>query len=86
MGRLDFRRSAAYPAPPVPHSLHDETDDAHVFDGDLVEALDDGLPVEPIVEPAVEPELESELALPLGCRWRVPLTQVHNPSGVLLLY
>ena len=22
----------------------------------------------------------------LGCRWRVPLTQVHNPSNVLLLY
>ena len=27
-----------------------------------------------------------EPALPLGCRWRVPLTRVHNPSGVLLLY
>ena len=24
--------------------------------------------------------------LPLGYRWRVPLTRVHNPSGVLLLY
>ena len=22
----------------------------------------------------------------LGCRWRVPLTRVHNPSGVLLVY
>ena len=22
----------------------------------------------------------------LGCRWRLPLTQVHNPSDVLLLY
>ena len=44
MGRLDFGRSAAYLAPPVPHALHD--DDADVVDGDLVEAFDDGLPVE----------------------------------------
>ena len=51
-----------------------------VVDGDLVEALDDGLPIEPTVEPEPKP------ALPLGCRWRVPLTRVHNPSGVLLLY
>ena len=80
MGRPDFRRSTVYPAPPVPHALHDA--DADVVDGDLAEALDDGLPVEPAVEPAVEPEPEP--ALPLGCRWRVPLTRVHNPSGVLL--
>ena len=80
MGRPDFGRSAAYPAPPVPHALHD--DDADVVDGDLVEALGDGLPVEPIVEP--EPELEP--ALSLGSMWRVPLTLVHNPSEVLLLY
>ena len=78
MGLPDFGRSAAYPSPPVPHALHD--DDDNVVDGDLVEALDDGLPVEPIVEPEPEP------ALPLGCRWRVPLTRVHDPSGVLLLY
>ena len=26
------------------------------------------------------------VTLPLGCRWRVPLTRVLNPSGVLLLY
>ena len=78
MGRLDFGRSTAYLAPPVPHALHD--DDADVVDGDLAEALDDGLPVEPVFEP------EPELALPLGCRWRVPLTRVHNPSVVLLLY
>ena len=58
MGRLDFGRSAAYPTPPVPHALHD--DDAN---GDLVEALDDGLPIEPVVEP--EPEPEPEPALPL---------------------
>ena len=58
----------------IPHALHD--DDADVVDGDLAEAFDDGLPVEPVVE--------LELALPLGCRWRVPLTRVHNPSSVLL--
>ena len=29
---------------------------------------------------------ELKPALPLGCRWRVPLTRVHNPYGVLLLY
>ena len=29
---------------------------------------------------------EPELAVPLRCRWRVPLTRVHNPFGVLLLY
>ena len=80
MGRPDFRRSASYPAPPVPHALHDDDDDAHVIDEDLAEALDDGLPIEPVVEPKPEP------ALPLGCRWRVPLTRVHNPSSVLLLY
>ena len=78
MGCPDFGRSSAYPAPPVPHALHD--DDVDVVDGDLAEALDDGLPIELAVEP------EPELALPLGCRWRVPLTRVHNPSGVLLLY
>ena len=78
MGRPDFGRSLAYPTPPVPHALHD--DDANVVDGDVDEALDDGVPVEHVIE------LESEPALPLGCRWRVPLTWVHNPSGVLLLY
>ena len=58
MGQPDFGRSAAYLAPPVPHALHD--DDADVVNGDLVEALDDGLSVEPVVEP------EPEQALPLG--------------------
>ena len=76
MGRPNFGRSAVYPAPPVPHALHD----ADVVDGDLAEALDDRLLVEPVVQ------LELERALPLGCRWRVPLTRVHNPSVVLLLY
>ena len=78
MGRPDFGRSAAYPAPLVPHALHDDDNDAHVVNGELAEALDDGLPVEPTVEP--------EPALPLGCKWRVPLTRVHNSFGVLLLY
>ena len=66
MGRPDFGRSTVYPAPPVPHALHD--DDDNVVDGDLAEAFDDGLPVELAIEPEPEP------ALPLGCRWRVPLT------------
>ena len=43
-------------------------------DGDIAEVVHDGLPVE--LKPT----------LPLGCRYRVPLTQVHNPSCVLLLY
>ena len=34
----------------------------------------------------IEVVAELEPTLPLGRRWRVPLTQVHNPSGVLLLY
>ena len=84
MGRPYFGGSSAYPAPPVAHALHD--DDADVVDGDLVEAVDDGLPVELAVEPEPKLEPEPEPALPLGCRWRVPLTLVHNPFGVLLLY
>ena len=80
MGRLDFRRLAAYPTPSVAHALHDDDVDADVVDGDLIEAVHDGLPIEPAAEPKPEP------ALPLGFRWRVPLTRVHNPSGVLLLY
>ena len=78
MGRPNFGQSAAYPAPPVSHALHDGNVD--VVDGDIVEALDDGLPIEHVVEPEPEPTLS------LGCRWRVPLTRVHNPSGVLLIY
>ena len=76
MGRPDFGRPAAYPAPPVAHALHD--DDTNVVDGDVAEAVQDGLPTELAVQP--------EPTLPLGCRWRVPLTRVHNSSGVLLLY
>ena len=60
------------------HALHDA--DVDVGDGDLLEAVHDGLPAQLAAKPEVE------LALPFGCRWRVPLTQVHNPSGVLLLY
>ena len=77
MGSPDFGRSAAYPAPPFPHALHDD-------DADVVKGLDDGLPIEYGVQP--EPEVEPEATLPLGCRWRVPLTWVLNPSSVLLLY
>ena len=80
MGRPDFGRPAAYVAPPLTHALLDNDVDADVVDGDLAEVVDDGLPVEPAAK------LEPEPALPLGCRWRVPLTRVHNPSGVLLLY
>ena len=76
MGRPDFGQSTAYPAPPIAYALHDDDDD--VVDEDLVGAVNDGLPI--------KPEPEPEPALPLGCRWRVPLTRVHNPSGVLLLY
>ena len=72
MGRLDFRRLAAYSAPPVAHALHDN--DVDVVDGHVAKVVHDGLQAEP------------EPALSLGCRCRVPLTQVHNPSSVLLLY
>ena len=59
-------------APLVAHALHD--DDVDVVNGDVPEAVHDRLPAKP------------ELTFPFGCRWRVPLTRVHNPSGVLLLY
>ena len=86
MGRPNFGQSAAYPAPLVTHALHDDNVDvvdgdlAKDVDGDLAKDVDDGLPVKPAVEQEPEP------ALPLGCRWRVPLTWVHNPFDVLLLY
>ena len=70
MGRRDFGQPTAYPTPPVAHALHD--DDADVIDGDVAKYIDDGLSVEP------------DPAFLLGCRWRVPLTRVHNPSGALL--
>ena len=81
MGRPDFGRSAPFPAPPFPHALHDKD-----VDGVVAEGMDDGLPAEHVVQPEVEAEVEPEPALPLGCRWRVPLTRVLNPAGVLLLY
>ena len=81
MGRPYFRQSAPYPAPSLPHALHDDD-----VDGIIVEGLDDGLPVEHGIQPEPQAEVEPELALPLRCRWRVPLTWVLNPSGVLLLY
>ena len=84
MSRPDFGRSAAYPTPPLPHALHD--DDADVVDGYVAKGLDDGLLVEHGVQPELESEVEPEPALPLGCKWRVPLTWVLNPSGVFLLY
>ena len=72
MGLPDFRRLAPYPAHPVSHALHD--DNVDVVDGDVVKAVDDGLQIEPAAEP--------KPALPLGCRWRVPLTWVNNVSDV----
>ena len=65
----------------MPHALHDDD-----VDGVVAEGMDDGLLVEHDVQPETEAEVEPEPALPLGCRWRVPLTRVLNPSGVLLLY
>ena len=78
VGRPDFGRPHEDPAPPPAHALHGA--DVDVGDGDLPEAIHDGLSAQPAVEPEVE------LALPFECRWRVPLTQVHNTFGVLLLY
>ena len=71
MGRPDFRLSTAYLALPITHTLHDDNIDVDVdvdvINGDLTKVVHNGLPVEPATE------LEPELALPLGCRWRVPL-------------
>ena len=76
MGRPNFGQLAAHTAALVAHAFYH--DDTNVVDGDMVEAVHNGLPVD--ATPKLEP------ALPLGCRWRVPLTRVHNPSSVLLLY
>ena len=45
MGQLDFGQPTAYPAPLVAHALHDDDADvnADVIDGDLAEAIHDGL-------------------------------------------
>ena len=63
-------------APLAPHHLHD---DGNVVDGDTIEGLHHGLPTEPKL-------VELKPADPLGFRWRVPLSWVHNPSSVLALY
>ena len=78
VGRPDFGRPHADLPPPPAQAMHDA--DVDVGDGDLPEPVHHGLPGHPPAEPEVQ------LPLPLGCRWRVPLTRVHNPSGVLLLY
>ena len=70
-GRPDFRRPTA---PPVPHHLHDDGD---AVDGNTVEGIQYGLPTE---------SAEREPVDSLGFRWRVPLSWVYNPSGVLALY
>ena len=62
-------------APPVPYHLHDDDD---VVDRDATEGLQHGLPA--------KPEVEVEPTDPLGFRWRVPLSWVHNSSSVLTLY
>ena len=79
MGRLDFGQLAT---PPVSHQLHDDGD---AVDGDAVERLQHRLPTEPELEPEAKPT-ERESANQLGFRWKVPLSWVHNPSGVLALY
>ena len=76
MGRLDFGRPVAYPAPPVAYALHD--DDADVIYGDVIKVVDDEL--------SAELTIELKPTLSLRCRWRVPLTRAHNPSNILLLY
>ena len=54
MGRPDFGQLVAYPAPPITHTLHDNNVDADVVEGDLSEAVDDGLPVELAAELKLE--------------------------------
>ena len=80
-GSTRFWEISTYPAPPFVHALHDDD-----VDGVVAEGMDDGLPAEPGIQPEPEAEVQPEPALPLGCRWRVPLTWVLNSSGVLLLY
>ena len=71
-GATQFRATSSIFSTSSCHALHDN--DVDVIDGDVAKAVHAGLQVEP------------KPALPLDCRCRVPLTQVHNPSGVLLLY
>ena len=58
--------------PATPPIPHHLHYDGDVVDGDAVKGLQHGLPAEPID--------------PLGFRWRVPLSWVHNPFGVLALF
>ena len=76
MGRPYFGLPAAHPVPLVAHVLHD--DNVNVVYGNVAEGVHNGLPAKAMAE--LEP------ALPLRCRWKVPLTRVHNSFGVLLLY
>ena len=71
MGRPYFGQPTS---PTVPHHLHDNGD---AVDGEAVEDIQHGLPAKPIKHEPIDP---------LGFRWRVPLSWVHNPSGVLALY
>ena len=77
MGRPDFGQPIA---PLVPHHLHDDGD---ALDGDAVEGIQYGLPTE--LEVQAKPA-KLEPVYPLRFRWRVPLSWVHNPYGVLTLY
>ena len=45
MGQPNFGGPIAYPAPLVAHALHD--DDIDVIEGDVVEAVHDGLSAQP---------------------------------------
>ena len=58
--------------PTAPPVPHHLHHDGDAVDGDAVEGIQHGLP--------------TELTDPLGFGWRVPLSWVHNPSGVLALY
>ena len=74
MGRPDFGQPTT---PLVAQHLHDDGD---AVDGDATEGLQNESPAEPKAEAELEP------ANPLGFRWRVPLSWVNNPYGVLALY
>ncbi|RVW12189.1 Serine/threonine-protein phosphatase 7 long form-like [Vitis vinifera] len=71
VGRPDFGRPPAPPA--AQHLEHDATDDLPA------KQLDHGLWDEALLH-------EGLPADPLGCRWRVPLSWVQNPSCVLTFY
>ena len=77
MGRANFGRPIT---PPIPHHLHNDGD---TIDRDIVEGIQHELPVKPEVQAK---QAKCESTDPLGFRWRVPLSWVHNPYGVLALY